>query len=167
MEQWLRGSERTWRATDFRSPPDSAETIPVWLSLYDADSFLYGGDDHADLHPGYRRRNVGVIYPIGTVVERTTVGGSAYSGSSLNFDGDRAEIRYRIETFGSDPPNPPPPPPRPATSASASTTPAPPAASPPPPPPPAPAGSRRLRPRHTTFTVRNQGTGRRGRSACS
>ena len=52
VEQWLRGDARTWRATDFRPPPDSAETIPVWLSLYDADSFLYGGDDHADLHPG-------------------------------------------------------------------------------------------------------------------
>ncbi len=77
IEQWLRGDNRTWRPTDFRPPPDSAETIPVWLSLYDADSFLYGGDDHADLHPDYRRRNVGIIYPLGTVVERKTVGGSA------------------------------------------------------------------------------------------
>ena len=83
IEQWLRGNARTWRATDFRPPPDSAETIPVWLSLYDADSFLYGDDDHADLHPDYRRRNVGIIYPLGTVVERTTVGGSAYGRQPL------------------------------------------------------------------------------------
>ena len=70
IEQWLRGNARTWRAADFRRPPETAETVPVWLSLYDADSFLYGGDDHADIHPGYRRHNVGIIYPLGTSSSR-------------------------------------------------------------------------------------------------
>ena len=103
IEQWLRGNERTWRATDFRPPPDSAETIPVWLSLYDADSFLYGGDDHADLHPDYRRRNVGIIYPLGTVVERTTVGGSAWSGSlaHLRRRSGRDPLPHRDDRDGS------------------------------------------------------------------
>ena len=80
IEQWLRKNDRTWRAPDFTSPGNalSAE-IAVWLSLYDADSFLYGGDDHADINPDYLRRNVGINYELGTVAEGTVRGGSRYT----------------------------------------------------------------------------------------
>ena len=158
VETWLRGNARTWRAPDFVAPGEGlAVEVPVWLSLYDADSFLYGDDDHADINFDYRRKNVGELYRLGTVVDRTTVGGSRDAGP-ISFDGDKAEIRYVIDTIATVPPPAPPPPPAPL--------PPPPPVEPPKPPVPPPApGQPDLVLTYLdgrTFTVRNQGTAAAG-----
>jgi hypothetical protein len=152
VEQWLRGNTRTWRSPNFVAPGEAPSlAVPVWISLYDADSFLYGDDDHADLNFDFRRKNVGELYQLGTVVDRIAVGGSRYGGP-IAFDGDKAEIRYRIDTITVEPPPAPPAPPAPP--------PLPPPPIEPPKPPPAPPGQPDLvftALGANSFTVRNQG----------
>jgi len=130
IQQWLRGGTRTWRAPTFRPPPPTATTIPIWLALYDADSFIYGGDDHADINLHYARRNVGLEYQLGTVYDATVRGGKLYAAPA-ELEGDAAEMRIRIDTLQTVPPPGPagrPPP----------TTAPPPTTTTPPPPPPSP-----------------------------
>ncbi len=159
VETWLRGDARTWRSPDFAAPGDAlSAVVPVWLSLWDADSFLYGADDHADINPYYRRKNVGVLYQLGTIYDQVTVGGRLDAGP-LSFDSDRAEIHFRIDTLSANPPPAPPAPPAPPT------PPPPPIEPPKPPVPTPPPGQPDLVLTYLdgkTFTVKNQGTGAAG-----
>ena len=102
----------------FTPPAPTSRLVPVWLTLFDSDSFIYGDDDHADINPSYRRKNLGLEYALGTVVDATTKGGSRYS-TTLEFDGDKADVRYLIDTLQSVPPQVPTPP---ASAASATAT---------------------------------------------
>ena len=71
------------------SPVPDHEQVPVWVALYDADSFLYEGDDHADINPLHDRYNLGLgCHPgafVQAIAEEATLTAAASSG-----DGDRA-----------------------------------------------------------------------------
>jgi hypothetical protein len=104
IDQWLEDDHRTYRAPAFATASPSARQVPVWLALYDADSFLYGGDDHADINPLHSRYNLGVGYTPGAFVQATADGGDTYGGRYPSGDGDRARLTYRLTTLAPAPP---------------------------------------------------------------
>jgi len=112
INRWLEDNSRTWRATNFRPTARSGQELPVRLSLYDADSYLYFNDDHADLHPDHGRRDVVLIYNPLTGAYRgdytgaltgVATGGDRYGGRWD--DGNRARVRFRVETLAPIPAN--------------------------------------------------------------
>ena len=101
---WLEDDHRTYRAPGFAPASPTTRQVPVWVALYDADSFLYGGDDHADINPLHDRYNLGLGYAPGTFVQATAEGGDAYGGRFPSGDGDRARLNYRLTTLAPAPP---------------------------------------------------------------
>ncbi len=96
---WLEDDHRTYRAPGFAPASPATRQVPVWVALYDADSFLYGGDDHADINPLHDRYNLGLGYTPGAFVQATAEGGDAYGGRFPSGDGDRARLTYRLTTL--------------------------------------------------------------------
>ncbi len=121
IDRWFRGGFSAFRPSGYIPPgTQGVASVPVWISLYDADSFLYGGDDHADINSDHRRRNEGISFDRGAPIERTVQGGDRWAGRIFT-DGDRARLRYLLEIVPlmpsprptSTPPGQPPPPPPP------------------------------------------------------
>ena len=117
IDRWLEDNHRTWTATNFTYRNPRGSRIPVRLKLGEDDA-LYGGDDHGDINPFGRRKDVLVSYPLGTAPPpRRTRGGNTYGGRLG--DGDEAEITYKLVTITPrlievlPPPPPPPPGPKP------------------------------------------------------
>jgi hypothetical protein len=107
INKWLEDDSRTWRASNFVPGTMVTPEVPVRLSLFDGDSFLYFGDDHADLHPHHDRRDVALIFDTlrgnfrGDFAGNTTgvaAGGDLYGGR-ITDDGDRARVRFRLDTL--------------------------------------------------------------------
>jgi hypothetical protein len=118
VNRWLEKGRRTWRAPGFRPQDPRGAKVPVWIELMEQDA-LYGFDDEGDINPFDRRRRISVGYAPGSApIDRTVTGGSRLGGRLG--DGDRARLRYVIETITPDPipdrppvvnPDPGPPPP--------------------------------------------------------
>ena len=109
--------------------------VPVWLSLYDADGFIYGGDDHADLNPaltpprrpqlrarhGRRRDRQGgsatrAASSLATATRRRSVTGSRRGLPRRHYRRHRrhpSATSPTTATTSTAPPPPPPPPPPP------------------------------------------------------
>lgn len=113
IETWLEDSHRTWRAPGFTGFNPSGQRLPVWVALYDDDSFLYGSDDHGDLFIDYHRRNFGLSYLPPNLATIRTQGGDRYGGRIFG-DGDRALIDFRVFTVRKVPPPDPARAPQPA-----------------------------------------------------
>jgi hypothetical protein len=96
IEQWLEKSRLAWRAADFRPTSPSGVALPVWISLWDEDGFIYGKDDHADINPLAARKEEAVAYRPGAPLTAYPTGGSQHGGRVG--DGDRAKLRYAIDT---------------------------------------------------------------------
>jgi hypothetical protein len=104
IDRWLEDNTRTYRAPGFAASFPSTAQVPVWVALYDADSFLYGGDDHADINPFHDRYNLGLGYAAGTLLQGTAEGGDVYGGRFPSGDKDRARLTYRLTTLAPTPP---------------------------------------------------------------
>ena len=63
IDRWLEDNHRTWTAPNFTPRDPRGSRIPVRLRLGEDDA-LYGGDDHGDINPFDRRRDVLVGYPL-------------------------------------------------------------------------------------------------------
>jgi hypothetical protein len=94
--RWLEDDNRVWRATNFRRRTNPGSKLPVWLQLKEDDR-VYGSDDHGDINRYDRRRDVIVGYTPGTTVQRVVTGGKRYGGRVG--DGDKARLRYRLDTI--------------------------------------------------------------------
>ncbi len=107
VNRWLEDAKRTWRAPNFTPQAPRGAKVPVWIELMEEDS-LYGGDDTGDINPFDRRRRISIGYAPGdaTVVQFPT--GGSQLGGRLG-DGDRAKLRFRLETIKPDPIPPAPP----------------------------------------------------------
>ncbi len=106
VNRWLEDDKRTWRAPNFTPQAPRGPKVPVWVGLYEEDS-LYGGDDTGDINPFDRRRAISLGYaPDGrTIVSYTT--GDSRLGGRLG-DGDRAKLRFVLETIKPETIKPPP-----------------------------------------------------------
>ncbi len=161
INRWLEDDRRTWRAPNFTRQSPRGAKLPIWIELMEEDS-LYGGDDLGDINPFDRRRRISIGYAPGSGTVVQTVTGGSKLGGRLG-DGDRAKLRFRIETIPSDPIPPPPPVADPNPSPPGPPPPDPPVGPPPPPPPPAAKPDLVI----TEFffnsiTVKNQGLGPAG-----
>ncbi|MGE0025857.1 MAG: CARDB domain-containing protein [Thermoleophilia bacterium] len=146
IDRWLEDDHRTHRLR-FRLPaPTGGAALPVSLALWEMDAPLRGGNDHTDIHPWDRRRDIGLSYVPGSG-DRTggERGGDRFSGRLG--DSDTAKLTWRLSTY--DPvlqtvrfPSP--------------------EAAPPPPPPPLPPNLRITQLDLTGFTVANVGAGPAG-----
>lgn len=108
IERWLEGGKRTWRAPDFTPSDSLGQAIPVWLDLREDDD-LYGSDDQGDVNPYDARDALARGYVPGDAVEEQITGGHKLGGR-LGIGGDKATLRYRIETITpvlAEPPKPP------------------------------------------------------------
>ncbi len=106
ISRWLEDNKRTWRARDFRPAAAPGAALPVWFQLMEDDR-VYGNDDHGDINRYGQRRDIAVGYVPGSTLERTVVGGNRYGGR--RGDGDRAQVRYRLDTITPTVPAPKPP----------------------------------------------------------
>jgi hypothetical protein len=104
VDRWLEDDRRTWRSARFRPSDPRGPRIPVWMRLVEEDS-LYGDDDHGDVNPFDRRRDVAVAYAPGPPLTVTSPGGSRLGGRLG--DGDEATIVYRLDTIVPVLPTPP------------------------------------------------------------
>ncbi len=160
VNRWLEDDRRTWRAPGFTPQAPRGPKVPVWIELMEEDS-VYGGDDLGDINEFDRRRRVSIGYApgSGTVVRFAT--GDSKLGGRLG-DGDRAKLRFRLETLVPDPipPSPPVADPSPPVA-----DPSPPVVTPTPPVPPPPGAKPDLVITEflfSTITVKNQGAGSAG-----
>lgn len=108
IERWLEDDHRTWRAPDFAPVPARGPKLATWMDLWEDDLRIYGGDDHGDINPYDARSAVAVGYGPGTVADDTVTGGDLLKGR-LGIGGDRARLRYRIDTLDTVVPDPSPP----------------------------------------------------------
>lgn len=158
INRWLEDDKRTWRAGDFRGSTNRGAKLPVWFELREDDR-VYGSDDDGDINRYDRRRDIAVGYTPGTIVERLVTGGKIHGGRLG--DGDRAQVRYRLDTL-----TPTPIPPRPPVVTPPVVTPPtlPPVVDPgPSTPPPAPKPDLVITAfRFNSITVQNQGPGDAG-----
>jgi hypothetical protein len=146
IERWLEDGHRTWRATDFTPQLNLGTKVGVWFDLREDDLRIYGTDDQGDINRYDRRDAQNVPYPVGGVIE-TQVTGAHLLGGRLGYGGDKAFVRYRIDTL--DPELPPVvvPPTKPPTKPPVK----------PPPPPPTKADLLITLFNLDQFTVKNQG----------
>lgn len=145
IERWLEDDRRTWRAPDFRPSRPVGPQLGFWVDLRE-DDLVYGDDDQGDVNIFDARNAVARGYAPGGPLEEEVTGGDRLGGR-LGRGGDRARLRYRLETIVPVLPAPPPPPPPP----------------PPGPPPPPPPGKPDLTIAFSmtlpnTFVVTNSGT---------
>ena len=106
INRWLEDSHRTWRAPDFTPSAPTGPAVPVTLDLWDEDSFVYGDNDHGDINRYDRRKRLALAYVPGAAIDGRATGGSFLSGRLG--DGDKAEVRYVIQTLTPVPATPPP-----------------------------------------------------------
>ncbi len=97
IETWLEDNHRTWRAPDFVPSSPAGTALPVTLDLWDEDSNVYGGDDHGDINSFASRKALTLAYTPGTSIDRSATGGSTLGGRLG--DGDKATLRYRLQTL--------------------------------------------------------------------
>jgi hypothetical protein len=94
INRWLEDSSRTFLATGFRpAARRRSAQVPVWLGMWDGDSFLRGDDDQADINPLDRRHEaVETISPTGAST-RIVSGGSRHGGRLGDGDSGGATLR--------------------------------------------------------------------------
>jgi hypothetical protein len=111
IERWLEKNHRTWRAPGFVGAARFGPAVPVWFDLREDDLRIYGGDDQGDVNPFDARDAIvrGYVPGPGAVDEAPTTGGRRHGGR-LTKGGDKATLKYRIETLETSVPPPPPPP---------------------------------------------------------
>ena len=115
IERWLENGHRTWRAPNFHPSSPTGRALPIWIDLREDDS-LYGGDDQGDINRYDARDAIARGYAPGPPLEEQ-VTGEHVLGGRLGKGGDKASLRYRLDTLVpilSTPPPPPPPPPPPS-----------------------------------------------------
>lgn len=97
IETWLEDDHRTWRAPGFTPSSPATQALPVSLDLWDEDSNIYGSDDHGDINPFASRKTLTLAYTPGTNIDTTATGGATLGGRLG--DGDKATLRYRLQTL--------------------------------------------------------------------
>lgn len=106
IDRWLEKGSRTWRAPDFRPTSPVTGEVPITIQLWDSDGFLYGADDHCDIHPDYGRRGLNLLYDMSSGRVRGDAsgagalflrGGSRHGGRGV--DEDTCEIALAFETY--------------------------------------------------------------------
>lgn len=112
IDKWLEKSNLTWRAPDFKPTAPITNEVPITIQLWDSDGFLYGDDDHCDIHPDYGRRDLNLLYDKRTSRVRgdlsgngelSVTGGSSHGGRGR--DDDTCQISLLIETYTVKPPS--------------------------------------------------------------
>lgn len=98
IERWLEDDRRSWRAPGFAARPMLGGRIGAWLDLREDDLRIYGSDDQGDLNRYDARDAISVAYPVGGVIETPVTGGDLLGGR-LGIGGDRARVRYSIDTL--------------------------------------------------------------------
>ncbi len=150
INRWLEDDHRTHRLPLAPLPARGA-ALPVYLALWELDAPLRGGNDHTDLHPWDRRKDIGIAYAPGSgTVAGGERGGSRFAGRVG--DGETAKLTWRLSTVDPALPTVDFPPP--------ATTPT--APQPMLPPPPMPADLRITAFDLNSVTVVNEGTGPAG-----
>ncbi|UCH36641.1 MAG: hypothetical protein JSV65_09880 [Armatimonadota bacterium] len=114
IDKWLEDNDRTWRAPDFRPRAPMTSDVPVTLRLYDSDGWLYGDDDHCDIHSDFNRYDLNLLYNRDTSAFRGDVsgtttgmsqGGSRHGGRWPDgMDNDNCEIRFAFDRVRAAPP---------------------------------------------------------------
>lgn len=99
IERWLEDDHRTWRAPDFVPQPAATSTlVPIRFAIWDEDGFVYGADDHVDLHQHAGRQDVLLRFdPAGSPVEGWLTGDDDLGGRLG--DGEEAAVHYLVDTI--------------------------------------------------------------------
>jgi hypothetical protein len=107
INRTLENNNRTLRAPGFAPSSPSGAGLPVWFSLTDDDIALTFGDDRADIHPHFNRRNVGLMFrqPLGPISSsRPSRGGVAHGGRARS--SNEVRVRSRVSLVRVTPPPP-------------------------------------------------------------
>ena len=119
IDTWLEKSNLVWQAPDFVKKTPKTTDIPITISLYDSDGFLYGKDDHCDINLCYGQYDLHVLYNPNTGAFRgdfagkdgaKTTGGSIFGGEGQ--DDDRCEMTFGLKRVAVTPAAKLPPPER-------------------------------------------------------
>lgn len=106
INQWLEDDKLTWRAPGFQPVYPNTREIPVRMQMYDADSFLYFGDDHCDLHPDHDRYDLALLFdPVTGDIRGDAAGRYAASSSGGDRfggrldDDDHARVKFQMQAI--------------------------------------------------------------------
>jgi hypothetical protein len=61
MNVWLKRGATSWRAPSFHATAPKTPRIPVRIQLWDDDN-IYSGDEHADINPARKSRDLRILY---------------------------------------------------------------------------------------------------------
>jgi hypothetical protein len=106
INKWLENNTLTWRAPIYTPFSPSTREVPIRMQMFDADSFLYFGDDHCDLHPDHDRYDLRLLFdPLPMTIRGDATGqywaqsaGGDRHGGRLD-DDDRARIKFQVQTI--------------------------------------------------------------------
>jgi hypothetical protein len=119
IDRWLQDGHLTWKAPDFRRSDPRGSKVPVSIFIADDDGggtlgisnygIPLGDDDKGDLNGDDHNRVLTIGYSLGQKFCRNAEGGGKNGGRVGYEHGDKARVRYCLETVTPEPPPVEPP----------------------------------------------------------